>query len=319
MNRTFRHVFQQQAGPLAILLASFLWGTTGTMAHHAEGVSPLATGAFAMGVGGLLQALLAWRVLRQDGPRLLAQRQRVLLGALGVVIYPLAFYSAMHLAGVAIGTVVSIGAAPFFTALLEWLISKKNPFTLRWLLSLGLGISGVILLIFSQASHTNMSSNLQDTIVGVLLGLIAAASYALYAWLGKLMIESGIHSKAAIGSMFLLAAVILLPSLWWTGEHLFDGMGNTSVALYMAIVPMFLGYVLFGFGLRTTPASAATILTLFEPVVAAIFAVTLVGEVLSLWGWLGMAMIGVCLLIQTWQPKAAPLEPSPPIAFKSAD
>lgn len=38
----------------------------------------------------------------------------------------------------------------------------------------------------------------------------------------------------------------------------------------MMLIPMFLGYLLFGFGLKTVNASKATTLTLFEPLVAAI-------------------------------------------------
>ncbi|EYR98824.1 putative membrane protein [Acinetobacter baumannii 45057_4] len=48
-------------GTIAILVASFLWGTTGTAAAFAPTLGPLAIGAVAMGGGGLLQALIASR------------------------------------------------------------------------------------------------------------------------------------------------------------------------------------------------------------------------------------------------------------------
>ena len=48
-------------GTLCVLAASVLWGTTGTAATFAPGVGPLAIGAAAMGLGGLLQALTAPR------------------------------------------------------------------------------------------------------------------------------------------------------------------------------------------------------------------------------------------------------------------
>lgn len=288
-----------QAGHIAILLASFLWGSTGTVASFAHDVSPLAIGAFAMGVGGLLQALVALKNLQRDTRKLWRLKAYVVLGALGIAVYPLTFYSAMHLAGVAIGTVVTIGSAPFASALLEWLISKKSPFNRIWLISLLLGLLGMLLLAFSGAAPSQSTSDQMGVMIGILLGLIAGASYALYAWTGKRMMEEGVHSKAAMSSMFVVSALILLPSLIITGDQLFANLNNISVALYMAGVPMFLGYVLFGFGLKTTQASTATVLTLFEPVVAAIFAVTIVGEQLGVSGWLGMALIGVCLWLQT--------------------
>ena len=45
-------------GTIAILVASVLWGTTGTAAAFAPTLGPLAIGAVAMGGGGLLQLWL---------------------------------------------------------------------------------------------------------------------------------------------------------------------------------------------------------------------------------------------------------------------
>ena len=39
-------------GILAVILASLLWGTTGTAATFAPALSPLFIGSFAMGMGG---------------------------------------------------------------------------------------------------------------------------------------------------------------------------------------------------------------------------------------------------------------------------
>jgi DME family drug/metabolite transporter len=44
--------FKHHKGIVLILVASLLWGTTGTVASFAPDVSPLAIGAFAMGFGG---------------------------------------------------------------------------------------------------------------------------------------------------------------------------------------------------------------------------------------------------------------------------
>lgn len=51
----------------------------------------------------------------------------LLFGAVGVVIYPLAFYAAMDLAGVAIGNVVALGSGPAFAALFEWAWERRRP------------------------------------------------------------------------------------------------------------------------------------------------------------------------------------------------
>lgn len=119
-------------GILAVVFASVLWGSTGTAATFAPQVSPLAIGAVAMGIGGLLQALIAARgILRHR--RALTLHWRILLtGGLSVGIYPLAFYASMHLAGVTVGTVISIGSAPLLSALIEYWLEGQR-LTRRWM------------------------------------------------------------------------------------------------------------------------------------------------------------------------------------------
>ncbi|HEU5484093.1 MAG TPA: EamA/RhaT family transporter, partial [Microlunatus sp.] len=93
------------AGLLAIAVTSVLWGTTGTAATFAPGVGPLAIGAAALGIGGLLQAAIAVPALRAAGPVLRQHWAVVVTGAVAVAVYPLGFYSSMHTAGVAVGSV----------------------------------------------------------------------------------------------------------------------------------------------------------------------------------------------------------------------
>ncbi len=285
-------------GSFAILFAAFLWGTTGTVASFAPQINPLAIGAFAMGVGGLLQTLFARKMLRQDFRLLLTCKKKLLIGAMAIAIYPLAFYSSMRLAGVAIGTVVSIASAPLITAILEGLFSKKSYINRRWVISFAFGVAGILLLTYTEPAVQQHSEQNIQKYTGVLLGLLAGLTYAIYSWVARSVIEDGARSESAMGSLFGLGAIILIPSLLFTGDQLFSSMNNAAVALYMALIPMFLGYIAFGVGLRSVNASKATLLTLFEPVVAACLAVLVVGEVIPLAGWVGMLFITLCLVLQ---------------------
>ena len=94
-----------------------------------------------------------------------------------------------------------------------------------------------------------------------------------------------------------------------TGASLLASPQAFAVGAYMALVPMFLGYVLFGLGLTRISASTATTLTLAEPAVAAVLAVLVVGERLTLLGWLGTAGIGLSLLILALAPSGREVEP----------
>ncbi len=298
MNLAINRVNEFQTGTLAILFASILWGTTGTAASFAPDLSPLAIGAFSMGVGGLLQAGLAYRKILFAFDKLLQNKKLLAVSALALAVYPLAFYSSMKLSGVAIGTVVSIATAPFFSALLECLISKKNNINKRWLTSFAIGVVGIGLLVFSESSSANESGD-DLKLLGITLGLLAGLCYAIYSWATKALIDKDIKSQAAMGSIFGLGAMLLLPTLWFTGENLFSSQINVLVISYLTLIPQCLGYVAFSFGLRHVTASSANLLTLFEPVVAAVLAVCVVGELIPFTGWLGMSLIVLCLFMQS--------------------
>lgn len=68
-----------------------------------------------------------------------------------------------------------------------------------------------------------------------------------------------------MGVVFGLGGTLLLPTLLFTGDALFQNTMNITVVAYMILVPMFIGYVLFGLGLRYVSVSVATTLTLLNP------------------------------------------------------
>ncbi|ARO98665.1 putative DMT superfamily transporter inner membrane protein [Vibrio alginolyticus] len=293
-----KHFTDYQLGTLSILFASTLWGTTGTAASLAPDVSALAIGAFSMGIGGFMQACLSAKSLKRDFRKVVHKKKTLLVSIIALATYPLAFYSSMRFAGVAIGTVVSISTAPFFSALLECLFSRNQTITKRWMMSFAIGVIGITLLLASESSANSLFD--QDMKHwGVLLGLLAGLTYAIYSWGVKAMIDHGIESQTAMGSVFGIGGVLLLPTLFITGDNLFASSTNTTVMLYMALIPMGLGYVAFGFGLRFVTASGASILTLFEPVIAAALAVAIVGEEISFIGWVGITLTLVCLFLQS--------------------
>jgi drug/metabolite transporter, DME family len=285
---------QQTMGALFCLFAAIAWGTTGTAATFAPGVSPLAIGAAAMGIGGALQALIAYKGIWAHRAALRRERMALLVGAVSVAIYPLAFYASMRLAGVTVGTVISIGSAPLISALIEYALDGRR-LTARWAIGAAIGLGGIALLSLSEGGH-GTASNIP---LGAFLGLVAGGTYALYSWTAQQMMRRDLPPRVAMGATFGLGGLLLLPVLLITGASFLDSAGNLAVGLYMALVPMFLGYLAFGAGLARVPASMATTITLFEPVVAAVLAVYVVGETLPALGWLGVALIVICLLWTT--------------------
>jgi len=296
-------VNSRTVGVGAIIVAALLWATTGTAATFAPAVGPLAIGAVSLGLGGILQATIAVPALRRKRPALQRRWRVVAAGAMAVAVYPLAFYSSMHLAGVAIGSVVSLASAPLASGVLERVIDRST-LSRPWMVAAALGVIGSTLLCLSKLD--GHSGALTSTLAGIALGLVAGVTYACYSWAAHRLMHDGLGRAASMGAVFGGGGLLLLPVLLITGGPLLASREAFTVGAYVALVPMFAGYVLFGYGLSQVPASTATTLTLIEPAVAAILAVVIVGEQLTTLGWVGLGLIGVVLVILAAAPTTTP-------------
>jgi DME family drug/metabolite transporter len=285
------------SGIVALVLACLLWGTTGTTATFLpDDVSPLAVGAATMGIGGMLLLVTAPRlsggVLRDP-----VGRRWAAIGAIGVVVYPLAFYTGMDLVGVAVGNVVALGSGPVFAALIEWVV-ERDRLSARWLVSTALAVLGITLLAFGR-HEGGAASSPAGAALGVGVGLLAGLAYALYTYASSRAIRAGHPSRGVMGGMFGLGAVPLLAVLAVVGAPLMQSWTSVALSAYLVLGPMFIAYLLFGIGLRSVRSSTATTITLLEPVFATVLAVLVVGERLTPIGWVGfgLVLVGLAVLV----------------------
>ena len=147
------------------------------------------------------------------------------------------------------------------------------------------------------------------TISGPQLTVLGAAESRLPAPARKKPAAALFLAALALVSVFGLGGLLLMPVLAVTGGPILHSGGNLAVAAYMALIPMFLGYVLFGRGLATVPASTATTVTLTEPAVATLLAVVVVGERLGPLGWAGLLVLAAVLALLALAPPAAAPRP----------
>lgn len=289
---------QYRLGLFSITVTAILWGSIGIAASMAPPVRPLTMGAAAMGCGGLLQALSALPSLYHARALLKKYGLYVLLGGLAVAIDPLAFYTSMHMSGVAVSTVVSLGSAPLFSAIIDTVMDRVT-LGPRWYLSAALGITGIALLCFAERAASLSHHAAPAPITGIILALIMGFTYAFYSWAAHRLIQRQIPSRAAMGSIFGVGGLLLMPVLFSTGGAFLLSWHYIAAAAYLAVVPMLIGFMCFGYGLRHVPASTATTITLLEPTVAALLAVFILGERLPWVGWGGIGLIMLSLICVT--------------------
>ncbi len=282
------------SGATPILVASVLWGTTGTSTSFAPaGASAAAVGSAGLLIGGLL--LFLSTAGARSLPAACGGRERwlLLLGAVAVAGYPVTFYPAVARTGVAVATVIALGSAPVFTGLLAWLTGRERLGGRRLYATAGAVFGCAALALGPEFSHDAVPVDP----AGIALALVAGLSYALYAFVGGELITRGHASGAVMGVMFGGAGLLVLPVLLGTGTRWFLEWNGLAVALYLAVFTTFISYRLFGFGLRRTSAQSATTLSLAEPAVAALLGVAVLGERLPALSWAGLAALALSLLL----------------------
>lgn len=280
--------------PVLILLAAILWGTTGTAKSFGpDDVDSISMGLVRLAFGGLTLLLiskLTGKLTFTGWPLPL-----VLTAALSMALFQPFFFGAVDLTGVAVGTVVSIGSAPVFSGVIEWVFFKSKP-TMMWYLSTLLAITGCVILMFS-------SNSVSVDPLGVLSGLGAGVSFATFTLTNSRLVR---HQDpiSCMGVVFTISALMLTPVLFFKDFSWLtipEGLGS---ALFIGFISTALAYYLFAIGLKNVKASTAVTLSLAEPLTAALLGVLLVGEMLDVFSWIGLVMLLMGIIILVLQSRA---------------
>jgi DME family drug/metabolite transporter len=277
-----------------VVLAASLWGTTGTAAFFlGADVSPLAIGAVTMGVGGVLLALwggTATLALWRD------PNSRVLLiaGAIGTIVYPLAFYSGMATAGIALGNVIALGLGPLTAALLEWGVDRRRP-SLSWWIASSVALAGIALMAVAKVELGGGRPG--NVALGVGLAAVAGLAYGAYTYVFGKLADRGHSPRAVAGGVFGAGAPILLVVLIVTGAPLVATPERLGIVVYLVLGPMVIAYLAFTAAMRTLRASTVATIALIEPVIATALAVLVVGEVLGSSAVVGIVLVLVSLVV----------------------
>ncbi len=285
------------SGPVPILAAAALWGTTGTASSLAPAGAPAAAiGSAGLALGGLLLFLSARGARSLPGTCSRGERWLLAAGAVAVAGYPVSFYPAVARTGVAVATVVALGSAPVFAGVLAWL-TRQARLTARWACATVAAVAGCAVLAGGPALAGGAAA---VDLTGVALAGAAGLSYAAYSLIGGKLIAGGHPSGAVLGTMFGAAALLVRPVVAASGIRWLMTVRGAAVALHLALVTTFLAYRLFARGLRHTAAQVATTLTLAEPAVAAVLGVAVLGERLPAVSWCGLAALAASLAFLSW-------------------
>ncbi|NYF23281.1 DMT family transporter [Sporosarcina sp. JAI121] len=279
----------QRISYLVVLLGAILWGTTGTaQTFMPQTIHPLAVGASRLAVGGFSLLLILF-IMRKIDFRNWPWKS-TLYAAVSMAIFQYLFFSSVRLTGVAIGTVVTIGSAPVFSGIIEWLLLKRRP-TRIWLTATVLAIVGCGLLFLNK-------DGIVVNPVGIAMSLGAGLLFAFYTLVNKDVLKKA-DSVPAVAVIFSMSALMLMPFLFLFETEGLVTVRGISVVLYLGIITTSVAYILFSAGLKRIPSSSAVTLSLAEPLTAAVLSVIVVGERLDGTSWTGIVMLLGGILVLT--------------------
>lgn len=284
---------------LAALAAAMLWGTTGTLQSLLPAArEPLVVGALRVTLGAA--ALMAFALARPAARRGFGRLPLgpLLLAAMAVAAYNMLFFAAVLLAGVGIGTAITIGSAPLWVAAYEVLRFRRLP-PPRKALGQALAITGAALLVVSGRAE-GVSA------LGLILAAGAGLCYAAYS-LASSSISARAPSATIAAAIFSLAALFSLPVLLVFPT----AWAFTPAALPWLVVLGFvstgLAYALYTWSLTRLPPGTAVTLALAEPLTAWLLALAIVGETATPLKLAGAALVLTGLYLVTKRERAESL------------
>ena len=302
-------------GLLLITGAAFLWGTTGVVLQYIRldsGIGTLAAAFYRLAISAAVLLLVTGRSLVRGRAALSGRTWSLVAAGIGLAAYQALYFLGVAWAGVSIATVVSLGVAPVVTLLWESAAARRLPRP-NQLMTVVLAIAGLALLSFGHSASTAAP----HPVAGLLASVGSGVTYGLTTIASRHVAQTVPSSmatavNACVGALFLLPIALLAdglgfrPTFGTIGGLAFIGVFTTAIA-----------YLMFNSGLRHTPTSVASVLTLVEPLAAAVLAVSLLHETLTGTMIAGGALLLAAVLLLYWKPAGAPTADGGPAAGHS--
>ena len=278
----------------ALLIGGVLIGCSPIFVRLSE-VGPVSTAFWrlALALVPLLFFTTRGGTARGGTPRTLGDIVLVSLPGLLLAVELVAWHLSLHMTSVANATLL-VNMAPVFVVLYSWLVLRQSPGRL-FTLALALTVAGVVILKGGPLALGG------GDLAGDAVAIFAAMLYAAYILaLGK-MRERFSTSSIMIWSSGAGAALIFPFALWSEPTLLPLSLAGWAVLVALSWLSQAGGQGLITFALAWLSAAFSSLTLLLQPVVAAVLAWLVLGEVLTLEQVIG----GSIVLVGIWIARAA--------------
>ncbi|MDO5500630.1 MAG: DMT family transporter [Propionibacteriaceae bacterium] len=277
------------AGLGALVVAGIAWGssgTLGTLLARSSGLPLLAIGGYRIAVGGLLVGAFILATRQLQLPRRRAGWLRVLAIAACSALYQVSFFTAIGLIGVALATLVAIGSAPIMVLVVD-AATGRHRLGLRLLATLAMAVAGLVLLVGTPPSGVGADALLR----GGVLALAAGSGFAGISLIGARP-ASDFQNLTGTALAFGIGGLGVLLIAASRGTVTFAPT-PTAIGLVVALglIPTAIAYLAYLQGLRTQSSTTGALVSLLEPLTAALLAALVLGERLTIPTLAGAALL----------------------------
>ena len=304
------------SGYLYIVLCAVIFSTMEVMLKTVHGVfAPMQITCLRFLIGGLLLVPFALRSMKKKGAAF--TRADVgffaLTGFLCVAFSMVLYQMAVTYTKASVVAII-FSCNPIFVTMLAYFLLREEIHR-NHLIALALELLAVLIII--DPLHTTLDP------VGITLVLLSAATFALYAVLGKKQCTqySGVavtcfSCLAASAEMIVLMLISHIPAvadaLQAAGLPMFAAMpffsgyttGNLLNVLYICVFVTAGGYACYFMGMEATSAMQGSLVFFFKPVLAPILAMLILGEEIpwNMWAGIGLMLVASEVsMIPTWE------------------
>jgi drug/metabolite transporter, DME family len=274
---------------LCLVLSGLLWGTgglIGTLLGRAAGLSAMSVACYRLlAGGGLIVALLSLTGKRWPTGR--AAWSRIAVNGLLSALFQSCYFGAIALSSVSLATLVTIGATPVIVAIVEHARGRRL-LTRADVATTAMAVAGLGLLVGVPGGGFTETAVLDST--G--LSLLSAAGFAAVTLIGTSPV-TGLDDLTLNGFGFSLGGMALLPlaAVLGGGLGFRPSLASAGLLAALGIGPTAVAYTLYFRGLREASASTAALLSLIEPITAAVLAALVLGDRLSGTGIAGAVVL----------------------------
>ena len=284
-------------GFLLVAMGAALWGTAGIAGAFAARYSSLSWPAISsvrLLLGGLLMLVLTAITgeLRRV-QRTAESVRRIVATGVATAIYATAYFQSLPLVGVAVATVVCLGAAPMAVAVYTAIRERRMP-SRPTMLALLAALTGLVLV----SNPSTPTGDHRGFALGFALALLSGLAFAASTVVNQRTVP-GLTPRPLIATSLTLAGLLSAPLGMLGGADFTTVTAPAWAAIaFLVIFQTMVAYLAYFGGLQAgLPATTAVIVLLIEPLTATVLAVLVLHEQLTLPVLLGMVLLMLAVVL----------------------